>query len=278
MIETDLHTFGTADGETLHGLLFRPAGGAAAEQALLYVHGVANNFYATPLVGFAQALAEQGRPGFVFNTRGHDWAARAGDGSAFMGAAYENFEDCALDLDGAIAHLAERGYRRFVLVGHSLGAVKSVYYQGLRQRPEVAAVIACSPPRTFYAARQEDGGDFPATMAAAQRLVAEGRGEELLWAAAGGSVGPFTARTYVSKYGPDTQSDVRPCAARVGVPLLTLAGGAEPEPFMRHVRELTEAAGPHGTGRVIDGANHSYTGHEPIVLQTISAWLAEHGL
>ena len=274
MIHTELCTFTTADGEKLHGLLFRPSAEDTSDQATLYSHGVASSFYTTPLVKVAQALAEQGRHGFVINTRGHDWMARAGaEGSAFMGAAYENFEDCPLDLDGALTFLAGRGYRRFVLAGHSLGAVKTVYYQGLRQRSDVEAVIACSPPRQFYAARVEEQPDFPQKMVEAERMVAEGRGEELIWAFASGSLSPFTARTYVSKYGRHERNDVRPHATRLGVPFLGLAGGAEAATFETHVRELAEAAGGRGTWHVVPGAVHSYEGHEPQVNQLIADWL-----
>jgi hypothetical protein len=58
-IETRLLNFKTADRETLHGLLFTPRE-SKSDLALLFVHGVANNFYLPPLPTFGQALAERG--------------------------------------------------------------------------------------------------------------------------------------------------------------------------------------------------------------------------
>jgi hypothetical protein len=46
-IETRLLNFKTADRETLHGLLFTPRE-SKSDLALLFVHGVANNFYLPP--------------------------------------------------------------------------------------------------------------------------------------------------------------------------------------------------------------------------------------
>ena len=88
------------------------------------------NFYLPPLAVFGQAVAEHGYHGFVINTRGHDWINRAGDLTAFGGATYETFEDSAIDLDGALECLNRQGYKRFILIGHSLGCIKSLLYQG----------------------------------------------------------------------------------------------------------------------------------------------------
>jgi pimeloyl-ACP methyl ester carboxylesterase len=124
-IHTQLVSFKTSDNERLHGLLFTPPD-KKSDLALIMVHGVAMNFYLPPLPALGQALAEGGHHCFVINTRGHDWIARAGNLTQFGGAAYETFEECLLDLDGAIDCMARHGYKRFLLVGHSLGCVKSL--------------------------------------------------------------------------------------------------------------------------------------------------------
>ena len=128
----ELLSFVTSDQETLHGLLFRADASVHPDVALVMIHGVAMSFYTGPLPVFAEALAGRGHHAFSINCRGHDWIARGGDLTAFRGATYENFEECVLDVDAAIDRLKQEGYTRFVLVGHSLGSVKSLYYQGTR--------------------------------------------------------------------------------------------------------------------------------------------------
>lgn len=269
----ELHQFTTTDGETLHGLLYR----AEARQgtwALVMVHGVAMNFYSGPLPVFAKALVERGRDAFCMNTRGHDWIVRAGDLTAFGGAAHEQFEDCLLDIDAVLDGLKERGYQRFVLVGHSLGSVKAIFYQGRRQRPDVLGVISCSAPKQFYTARAGEDPEFPKRMLQAEELVAKGRGEELMWAPASGATGLFSARTYVSKYGPHEITDVRPQAASLGCPLLTTAGDIEAPYFREYARELAEAAGLERARCItVPNANHFYTGCEAVVIEAIDEWL-----
>jgi pimeloyl-ACP methyl ester carboxylesterase len=276
-IHTELCTFKTADNERLHGLLFTPPE-KKSDLALILIHGVAMNFYSPPLAVFGQALAEQGYHCFVINTRGHDWISRAGNLTKFGGAAYETFEECPLDLDGAIDFMARRGYRRFILVGHSLGCVKSLLYQGARQRTDVIGVISCSCPKQFYSARAEEQPEFLDLMKKAEQLIAAGKGEEFILAPTSGATGLFTAKTYENKYGRHEKNDVRPHASRLGCPYLAIAGGAEHPFFPEYAKALAGAGGPTATCKIIPGSNHFYTNHEPEVVEIIATWLAQFNL
>jgi pimeloyl-ACP methyl ester carboxylesterase len=275
-IRTELCRFETADGEMLHGLLFRPDGTDQSDVALLQVHGVGGAFYRGPLPAVGQLLAERGYHVMPMNTRGHDWITRGRNPNGFIGATYENLEDCLPDIDGGLAYLSSRGYRRFVLFGHSLGSIKVLFYQGQRTRSDVVGIVSSSAPRQFYAARAIEQPDFPQRMAEAEVMVEEGKGEEFLRAPTSGATGIFTARTYVSKYGRHEHNDVRKDAAGLTVPLLATAGGKESDFFHMHCRELAEAAGPElGTSRIIEGALHSYAGYEAVLADTVEGWLRQ---
>lgn len=273
-IHTQLLSFTTTDDETLHGLLFTPAD-ELSDLALLFVHGVAMNFYLPPLAVFGQAIAERGYHSFVINTRGHDWINRAGNLTAFGGATYETFEDSALDLDGALQCLNRQGYKRFILIGHSLGCIKSLMYQGSRRRRDVVGIVSCSCPKQFYSARAMEQPDFKQLMAQAEEMVAQGKGEEILWAPASGALGMFCARTYFNKYGKHENNDVRPHAGRLGCPHLAIAGGAEHPFFPEYAKMLAEASGATGTYRIVPGSNHFYDKHECEVIEIITHWLEQ---
>jgi pimeloyl-ACP methyl ester carboxylesterase len=271
-ITTRLCNFKTADSERLHGLLFTPID-AKSDLALLFVHGVAMNFYLPPLATLGQALAERDYHCFVINTRGHDWISRAGNLTKFGGATYETFEESLIDIDGALNYLAEQKYRRFILVGHSLGCVKSLLYEGERQRSDVIGVVCCSCPKQFYSARALEQPQFTELMSQAEQWVAKGDGDKFLWAPASGGEGLFTAKTYVNKYGRHENNDVRPHATRLGCPLLTIAGGAEQPYFLEYAQALADAAGANGACKIVPGANHFYARHESEVVDIIGEWL-----
>jgi pimeloyl-ACP methyl ester carboxylesterase len=269
---TETCTFRTSDNERLHGALFMPAE-TLSDFALLFVHGVAMNFYLPPLFVFGQELAACGYPCFVINTRGHDWICRAGNLTKFGGSAYETLEDCLADLDAALSFLSSRSYRRFVLVGHSLGAIKSIIYQGLRQRKDVAGIVSCSAPKQFYSERVERQPQFRELIEQADAMVAEGKGEELMLVPVGATPGIFSARTHLDKYGKDDRNDCRPFAKRIGCPLLAIAGGAEPQFFHDYAQELVANAGRESVYERVDGANHFYNRHTRAVVEVIKRWL-----
>jgi pimeloyl-ACP methyl ester carboxylesterase len=271
-IETQLRTFKTADNERLHGVLFMPRDGQN-DLALLFVHGVAMNFYLPPLVVFGEELAERGYHSFVINTRGHDWISRAGNLTKFGGSAYENLEDCLPDLDGALEFLSEQGYRRYVLIGHSLGAIKSIIYQGTRRRADVAGIVSCSAPRQFYSERVARQAGFREVIEKAEAMVEEGKGEELLSVGVGSTPGIFTARTHVNKYGRDDNNDCRPYAKNLGCPLLAIVGGEEPPFFHQYANEIVAAASHGSSYRRIDGASHFYNRHTREIVEMIAEWL-----
>lgn len=271
--QTEICTFRTSDNERLHGALLTPAE-SPDELALVFVHGVAMNFYLPPLFLFGQELAARGYHCFVINTRGHDWICRAGNLTRFGGSAYENLEDCLADLDGALAFLAGRGYRRFVLVGHSLGAIKSIIYQGTRRRSDMAGIVSCSAPKQFYSERVARQPKFRELIEQAESMVSDGRGDDLMSVAVGATPGIFSARTHLDKYGKDDRNDCRPYAKSLGCPLLAIVGGAEPKLFHEYAQEIVANAGANATYEKVDGTNHFYGKHTREIVALIERWLA----
>jgi pimeloyl-ACP methyl ester carboxylesterase len=270
--QTEICTFKTADNERLHGALFMPLE-RPSDLALLFVHGVAMNFYLPPLFTFGQDLAARGFHSFVINTRGHDWISRAGNLTKFGGSAYENLEDCLADLDGALDYLKQRGYRRMILIGHSLGAIKSIIYQGTRQRSDVAGIVSCSAPRQFFSERVARQSGFRELIEKAEAMIADGKAEELIPVGVGSTPGIFTARSHVNKYGRDDNNDCRPYAKRLGCPLLAIVGSAEPRFFWEYAQEIVAGAGSNGTCRLVDGASHFYNRHTAEIVEIIHLWL-----
>jgi pimeloyl-ACP methyl ester carboxylesterase len=272
--QTEICTFKTADNERLHGALFTPEE-TPSDLALLFVHGVAMNFYLPPLFTFGKELAGRGFHSFIINTRDHDWISRAGNLTKFGGSAYENLEDCVPDLDGALDYLKQAGYRRMILIGHSLGAIKSIIYQGTRRRPDVIGIVSCSAPRQFYSERVARQPRFRELIEKAEAMVAQGKGEELIPVGVGSTPGIFTARSHVNKYGRDDNNDCRPYAKHLGCPLLAIVGSAEPKFFWEYAQEIVAAAGPNGTYRLVDGANHFYNRHTSEIVEIIYEWLGQ---
>ena len=132
-MKTELIRFSTQDGLQLHGLLFTPE--EKTNKVIIHVHGSAGNFYENDFIdNFAKSFTGKGYAFFVFNNRGCEYIkeiVKKENGVStcpIIGMLNEVFEDCVFDIQGAFNFCKERGFREFVLQGHSLGCNKVVYY------------------------------------------------------------------------------------------------------------------------------------------------------
>jgi pimeloyl-ACP methyl ester carboxylesterase len=166
-----------------------------------------------------------------------------------------------------------------VLIGHSLGAIKAVYAQAHEKWPEVAAVVAASPPRLSYSAfmNSAESSVFWESFSTAEQMVAEGRGDELF-------TGKFpfplliTAAGYLDKYGPAERYNILRFAADLPCPALftygskeLTAGGIAFSGLPDALLELPSAK--NRSAEVIDGADHVYSGLGAELAGRITAWL-----
>lgn len=279
----------TSDGLRLDGALASPTDEPTDQPptnrpAALLLHGVAGNFYSSSTFeSVIPKLRALGLAVLSVNTRGRDsvFGASLGNVRRRLGAAYETVDDCRLDIAAWVKFLASRGYSSTVLIGHSLGAIKAVYGLAHEKWPEVRALVAVSGPRLSCAAFQnspDSSGPFFDSLGTAERMVKEGRGDELF-----NSKFPFplliTAAGYIDKYGPAERYNILRFAHDVPCPALFLYGSKELAGGGIAFDGLPEAlaALPSRERRsvaVIDGADHVYTGVGEQLAAAIAHWLA----
>jgi dienelactone hydrolase len=275
----------TEDGINLHGSLRMPADGVKNElpvDVLICHHGVAGNFYGSDMFDeFSDLATAEGVAVIRANNRGHDpvsWATGPG-GRKRMGAAYEIVPDCMHDWDAWITFAADQGFRRIGVLGHSLGATKTIYYFGNRDDERVTCAIAASPPRLSYSAflRDPDGEEFSGYVAVAKAKLDEGDPKGLIDAAL---PVPFlgSAATYYDKYGPEEQVNILTHLPNVHLPLFAFHGTEEPAaelPMRGVLEELTGLAGelPNFSHAIVPNGDHFSTGQRPYVWGLMRDWM-----
>ena len=281
----DLVSTKTSDGIKLNGSLRDPAEGSKNDlpvDVLICFHGVAGNFYGSDMFDdFSDLITDAGCAVIRTNNRGHDpvsWAA--GDqGRTRIGAAFEMMDDCRHDWDGWINFAADRGYERIGLLGHSLGAAKTIYYLGKQHDPRIRCAIAASPPRLSHSAFLRDAvaEEFEGYLAMAKEKLDAGEPRALIDAAL---PVPFlgSAATYYDKYGPEEHVNILHHIPNVQVPLLAYHGTEEPAaelPMRGVLEELPPLAAelPNFSYAIIPNGDHFATGQRPYVWSVMRDWL-----
>jgi pimeloyl-ACP methyl ester carboxylesterase len=263
----------------LDGALRTPPAGSAPGTGVELVichHGHGGNFYNSSFFdAAADTFLSDGCAMLRVNSRGHDLAYASPGGR--LGAAFEIVDDCRHDWKAWI-DLAERsGYKRLAVWGHSLGAVKTIYYLAQTGDPRVVCAVASSPPQFSYATylASDVGARFDFDLDRASQLLQVGQPEALVETAV-----PlptfFAARTYVDKYGPADRYDYFQHLPSVRVPLLLTLGSLEDginfEPLATRGPALhTEL--PLVRYAAIDGADHSYAAKTAELTGVVRTWL-----
>ena len=267
------------DGFELDGAVFRPSGGGAKPLAVVWVHGLTGHFNERYIVTIGRDLAGRGFSVVTGNNRGHHIGVGLGskDGQFVLGGGWwELCEESSRDIAAWIEFAVRLGAGGVALVGHSLGGLKVLAYQAERQDPRVRGLVAASPAVHL---RHNMLGASAEVRALAERMVAEGRGQDLLpWGQLPDGLNA-SARTFLAWLRPDLDvaglDTPDPVVARIRCPLLAIAG-SEREALtatdLETIRHRATAA-PRVDTRVFQGADHGYHGHELEVAAFLAEWI-----
>ncbi len=279
----------TRDGVKLHGL-FLAANATddipqtTALDAAVILHGLGGNFYNSTLnLNLAHSLRDCGISVVLANTRGHDGISMStvAGRAQTIGAAFEMVDDCREDVRGWAQWLAEKGFRRIALVGHSLGAIKSLYAQAHEPHEHVTAIAALSATRLSHQhlLNSSRRADFTKWFQLASQLVAEGQGDTLLHVDF-----PFpthiTAAAYRDKYGPADRYNWMAFADGITVPVLLIFGEAELrdnpafQGMLNDVQPLVDVL-PNYELQIIASADHFYSGVHHRACDAVVQWVGK---
>lgn len=281
----------TVDNLRLDGLLFEPD--KKSSTGVLHIHGMAGNFYENI---FLDSMAEEyTKAGYAFltvNTSGHDFIADLAvvgekEQHKRAGQIFEKFEDCVSDIDAWLKFFKSKGYDKLILQGHSLGAVKIVYYFYKKPESGLSALIIASPPDMLGLARVEaEKKNFERDFAEAKKLVAEDRGKvflsNIIW-----NWYYISAETYLNIVADGAETDVFPILRAgdfkelesIKIPILAFYGGTDDAAVFSPKKDL-EIIEKHLKNKksktlLVGTAPHSYFKHEKQVALAVVDWLKE---
>jgi len=210
-VKQQMTNFWTKDGLALQGVFFSPDGPKTGN-AVLHLHDWFARFQSDWefLLSTAQYLVDHGHCLLSINTRGHGVAwtwppilglSLASLQTGWLGGGYELFDECIYDIQAGVDFLIGEACPDIVLEGIGLGASKAVYYQSHTQNPKVKSLVLLQP--RDYVGFEISQPSFKQILSAAEQLIAQGKGDEVVTRILGYSV---SASSYYSKFGKDARS------------------------------------------------------------------------
>jgi pimeloyl-ACP methyl ester carboxylesterase len=275
-IHQQLVTFETNDKIELDGLLVTPNQQELARKKdilFLFIHGLAMNFYCPFFIKMVSILAKSGYSALTANNRGHDLTStRQGFFEKQQGALWELFPDSYLDLLAAIEFSHSIGYKHLVLVGHSLGGLKAVYYQSITRDESVHGVVLLSPVRSMRSLyKYRLGESFERILRKAKENIEQGQGDRVI------SLDPaspysLSSKTIVSYMGDESIANLYLHIEKVIPPILLMIDEREKDTDLNRMALNM----PNLEIRRVFGADHFYSGKENQVVEIIGPWLNKY--
>ena len=241
--------------------------------AVLLFHGNTMNFYVGAPRFLPPVLTRLGFACLAFNRRGHDILSIR-DSRAAEGAAFQLTQEGIDDNNYAAAWLAERGFPRPVVIGHSNGGMLAVKH--VSDHPETPAMVLLSAHgggrggiKRSSRAGLMAGERLAEITAEARRLVAAGRGRDLMLMPGWWYV--ITAESFLDRM--TEMPDVLELAPRVGCPTLYVRGDREDRDTYP-AEAFKERAGSPVDVAIVPDCDHFYIGREAAICDLVADWLA----
>ena len=269
-MRTELISIDT-DTLPLDGAWHEPEGGVTAG-AVMLCHGNTMNFYTGSLRFLPPVLTELGYGCLAFNRRGHDILSIR-DSRAAEGAAFQTTAEGIADNEYAAGWLRDKGYDAPVVMGHSNGGFLAV--QHVANHPETPALVLLSAHAGGKSAESLaavtgllGGAQTPELREKANRMIAEGRGRELMllpgwWYVA-------TAESFIDRL--TTMPDTVATAPQIKCPVYYIRGDEERRESYPAEDFAAGCTGPCEV-EIVENCDHFYKGREDHVAGLVQAWV-----
>jgi acetyl esterase/lipase len=181
----------------------------------IFIHGLGGSMLS--MRNLAEELVDSISSILLFNNRGHDIISRikkvdkrqaSGYSSFYGGAAHEIFTDCVDDIQGAVDYVKSQGANEIILVGHSTGSQKAIYYLSQKgKQKDVSHVVLLSPLSDFAGILNRLGlKEYEMILKIAKALVDQGSPHVLLPSSIWSE--PIDAQRFLSLYTPVSDEDI----------------------------------------------------------------------
>lgn len=251
---------------------------------VIFIHGMCANFLDNYFAFVWGKYLSNHDIGFIYqHNRGHDIANDLvkKDGSFVRcGTAYEIFEDCLNDIDLAIDTARELGYKRIILLGHSYGCNKAIYYCYKRQVNLLGQILASVPDMIGIHKLNEK--DYEYLLTEAKKNIDNNEPDKLLSKLIEDYM-YMSSKTYYNWYNKNTNLDNVPIINKtdnwyqfesISLPILTFSGELE-EYYYKDFDLLKSKAinAKSFTSRIIKNTGHTYNNQEEYIAKLIYEWI-----
>lgn len=256
-----------------------------SRQVIIFIHGLGGTMFWPELI---YELANKKTSVLAFNNRGHDKIStlkrldkKGKAHKILVGSAHEVFTDCVDDIQGAVNFCKKQGFKKIILVGHSTGCQKAVYYlyKNKNQKQIIKVVLLC--PISDYA----DAIKFNKKVVRqaenfARKLLEAGKKDQLLPPEIWPNL--HDAQRFLSLFTPDSKEEIFCYATlskipttlqKITIPMILVFAERDEyldRPLLKIIKWFKEKLVDQDVIiKIIKDANHNFAKREKALINTI---------
>ena len=252
---------------------------------VVFIHGmcgtIIDNYFSTV---WGNLLLKK-NIGFIYeHNRGHSIEndiIMKDDSIKRYGCMYEIFEDCIYDIDLAIKTAKEIGYKRIILLGHSYGCNKVIYYY-YKKHPDILGIILASAPDMIGSHLSIQADDYEKLLTEAKENIDNNEPRKLLHKMIEDYM-YMSSQTYYNWFNENSNLDNLPIISNpenweqfetIDVPIFTFSGSNEADYYL-HLDSLKQKANNCNNFeyKIIDNTGHTYKNKESEIGTLILNWI-----
>lgn len=287
-MKIDIQYIQTEDGLRFQGVHY---GTESKNTCVLLIHGMSGNFIENYFAHVLGEMLSSNGIGMIYgHNRGYNHINDivTKDGKTIrIGATYERFSECVYDIDAWLNEVKKLGYKKVVLLGHSLGCNKTIHFLSKKKVQDIIGVILASPPDMVgLFEKPEYQPNHKELLEEAKRNIQEDNPRKLV----SGMIWDWynlSSQTYIDLSETNGAVDNLPVLrnpsefpelASINVPILGLMGEKDDIAIRTLEGDLDlialKAKGtPSFTKRFIKGASHTYDNQEQQFSNVVLEWI-----
>lgn len=250
------------------------------ELCILFIHGQAQSIIDNR---FAYVIAKKlvsNNISFLYgHNRGYSYinCMSKKDGTfKKIGATFEMFADCIKDISVWVKKIKKLGYKKIILMGHSLGCNKVLYY--LSQNPQfIDGVVFLSPPDMIGLTKNEEK-NFEKIMKKAKENIINGESNKILdtlvcdfdYTSSRTFVDFYTENNAIDNFPVERNPEIFEQLSKISIPILSIVGSLECQTYLKQELLKQKAISCLDYNYyIIKNTNHFYNESEEIVAEHI---------
>lgn len=252
---------------------------------VICIHGmcgtIIDNYFATV---WGKLLSEK-NIGFIYeHNRGHsienDIVMKDGSFKR-CGCMYEIFEDSIYDIDLAIETAKNKGYKRLILLGHSYGCNKVIYYY-YKKHPNILGMILASAPDMVGSHLLAQSNEYKELLKEAKENIDNGEPTKLLHKIIEDYM-YMSSQTYYNWFNKNSNLNNLPVIANpkhwqqfeiIDIPILTFSGSNEKDYYLKLDLLKNKALNCNDFEyKIIETTGHTYKNKETEIGNLIYNWI-----